>query len=51
MELEAETVAYIVMVEIESDKYLTLYKKTYNLMESLERINEVVSIILDNIKG
>ena len=54
MELEAETVAYIVMdrfeVNINSEKYLALYKKAYDLMESLQRINEVVSIVLENIK-
>lgn len=54
MELEAETVAYIVMyrfgIEINSDKYLALYKKTYALMDSFKRINDVVATILDNIQ-
>ena len=51
MELEAETVAYIVMdrfeIEINSDGYLALYKKSYNLMESFQRINEVANVILE----
>ena len=53
MELEAETVAYIVMdrfgIEIESDKYLALYKKSYNLMDSFQRINKVTNVILEQI--
>jgi len=53
MELEAETVAYIVMdrfgIEIESDKYLALYKKSYNLIDSFQRINKVINLILQKI--
>ena len=53
MELEAEAVAYIVMdrfgIEIESDKYLTLYKNTYKLMDSFRRIycisRDIINII------
>ena len=51
MEIEAEAVAYIVMekfgIEINSDKYLALYKKSYNLMESFKRINEISNKILE----
>ena len=50
VELEAEAVAFVVMdnfgVEISSDKYLALYKKSYDLMESFERINKVSKKIL-----
>lgn len=43
--------AFVVMdyfnIESKSDKYLALYKKSYDLMESFKRINEVSSRILD----
>lgn len=49
-EMEAEAIAYVVMyhfgIEIKSDKYLALYKKSYDLKESLERINKVSSRII-----
>jgi hypothetical protein len=45
LEMEAEAVAFVIMnyfgVEIKSDKYLALYKKSYNLMNSLKRINDI----------
>jgi len=51
LEMEAEAVAFVVMnyfgVEIKSDKYLALYKKSYNLMESLKRISSISSEIID----
>jgi len=50
-ELEAEAVAFIVMdhynVELKSSKYLALYKKTYDLKESLGRISKVSKQIID----
>jgi len=50
IEMEAEAVAFVVMhhfnIEIKSDKYLALYKKSYDLMESFERINKVSKKIL-----
>jgi len=51
LEMEAEAVAFVVMnyfgVEIKSDKYLALYKKSYNLMESLKRISDRSSAMID----
>jgi antirestriction protein ArdC len=51
IEMEAESVAFVVMdyfnIEIKSDKYLALYKESYDLMESFKRINDVSSRILD----
>jgi Zn-dependent peptidase ImmA (M78 family) len=51
LEMEAEAVAFVVMnyfgVEIKSDKYLALYKKSYNLMESLKRISDISSAMID----
>ena len=50
-EMEAEAVAYVVMnhfnIEIKSDKYLALYKTSYDLKESLEKINDISSSIID----
>ncbi len=50
VEMEAESVAFVVMdhfgVEIKSDKYLALYKESYDLSDSLQRINKVSSKIL-----
>ncbi|KXS40930.1 MAG: hypothetical protein AWU54_1806 [Candidatus Frackibacter sp. T328-2] len=50
-ELEAETVAFIVMdhyeVELKSSKYLALYKKSYDLKESLDRISKVSKEIIN----
>jgi len=49
--MEAEAVAFVVMnylgVEIKSDKYLALYKKSYDLMQSLKRISDVSSAMID----
>jgi len=49
-EMEAEAVAFIVMdhygVEIKSDKYLALYKKSYDLKQSLKRISKIASEII-----
>lgn len=49
-EMEAEAVAFVVMdhygVEIKSDKYLALYKKSYDLNESLSRIKGLSSRII-----
>jgi len=49
-EMEAEAAAFIVMnhygVEIKSDKYLALYKKSYDLKQSLKRISNIVSEII-----
>ena len=51
LEMEAESVTYVVMdyfgVEIKSDKYLALYKESYDLSKSLERIKRVSSTIID----
>jgi len=50
-ELEAEAVAFVVMdhygIEIKSSKYLALYKKDYNLKESLKRIHKVTTNIIE----
>lgn len=50
-EMEAESVSFVVMdslgVEIGSDRYLALYKKTYNLKRSLKRIYTVSKEIMD----
>jgi len=50
-EMEAEAAAFIVMdhygVEIKSDKYLALYKKSYDLKQSLKRISKIVSEIIN----
>lgn len=44
-ELEAESVCFVVMnnfnIETKSDKYMALYKKTYDLKESLNRIKKI----------
>ncbi len=49
-EMEAEAVAFIVMdhygVEIKSDRYLALYKRSYDLKKSLKRINGTASRII-----
>jgi len=49
-EMEAEATAFVVMqnfgIETKSDNYLALYKKSYNLKESLTRINKVASEII-----
>ncbi|ADQ13571.1 ArdC-like ssDNA-binding domain-containing protein [Halanaerobium hydrogeniformans] len=49
-EMEAEAAAFIVMehygVEIKSDKYLALYKKSYDLNQSLKRISKIASEII-----
>ena len=51
VEMEAESVAYVVMnyfgVDINSDKYLALYKKDYELVESLKYIKSNSKLILD----
>jgi hypothetical protein len=51
LEMEAEAVAFVVMnyfgVNIKSDKYLALYKKSYDLMQSLKRISDVSSAMID----
>lgn len=51
IEMEAEAVAFVVMdyfgIESRSDKYLALYKESYDLMESFKRINDVSSRILN----
>jgi len=50
-ELEAESVAFVVMqhfnVDIQSEKYLALYKKTESLKDSLERIKSVSQDMID----
>jgi antirestriction protein ArdC len=50
-ELEAEAVAFIVMdhysVELKSSKYLALYKKSYDLKESMDRISRVSKEIIN----
>jgi len=49
-EMEAEAVSFIVMnhfgIEIKSDKYLALYKKSYDLERSLARIKRISSKII-----
>ena len=49
-EMEAEAVAYVMFnhygMEVKSDKYLALFKKTYDLNNSLERIKKVSSEII-----
>lgn len=54
IEMEAEAVAFVVMdhfnIEIKSDKYLTLYKKSYDLNESLKKINKASNKIIYHIK-
>ena len=49
-EMEAEAVAFVVMdhydIDINSDKYLALYKKSYDLKESLARISKLASDII-----
>lgn len=51
LEMEAEAIAFVVMnyfgVEIKSDKYLALYKKSYDLMQSLKRISNISSAMID----
>jgi len=51
LEMEAEAVAFVVMdyfgAGIKSDKYLALYKKSYDLMNSLKRISDVSSAMID----
>ncbi|MFW6311116.1 MAG: ArdC-like ssDNA-binding domain-containing protein [Nanoarchaeota archaeon] len=50
-EMEADAVAYVVMnhygVKNPSDKYLALYKKAYDLKESLDRISRIANKIID----
>ena len=54
IEMEAEAVAFVVMdhfnIEIKSDKYLALYKKSYDLNESLKKINKASNKIIYHIK-
>jgi len=49
-EMEAESVSFIVMnhfgIKTKSDKYLALYKKSYDLEESLFRIKKISSKII-----
>ena len=49
-EMEAEAVAFVVMdhydIDIKSDKYIALYKKSYDLRESLARISKLASDII-----
>ena len=49
-EMEAEAVSFIVMnhfgIKIKSDKYLALYKKSYDLEESLFKIKNISSKII-----
>ncbi|SDM27152.1 hypothetical protein [Halarsenatibacter silvermanii] len=53
-EMEAEAVAFVVMnhfgLEIKSDKYLALYKESYDLKKSLDRISNVSQKILAYLK-
>jgi Zn-dependent peptidase ImmA (M78 family) len=53
IEMEAEAVAFVVMdyfdIESKSDKYMALYKESYDLMESFKRINDVSSRILGHL--
>ena len=50
-EMEAEAVAFVVMqrygLEIKSDNYLALYKESYDLKESLERIKNISKRIIN----
>ena len=50
-ELEAEAVAFVVMdhygIEIKSDKYLALYKESYDLKESLKKIHKVATRMIE----
>lgn len=50
-EMEAEAIAFVVMdhyhIELKSDKYLALYKESYDLKKSLERINKVSSEFIE----
>jgi antirestriction protein ArdC len=50
-EMEAEAAAFVVMdyygVDIKSDKYLALYKKSYDLKQSLKRIDNFASEIIN----
>jgi len=50
-EMEAEAAAFMVMdhyaVDIKSDKYLALYKESYNLKQSLKRIDNLASEIIN----
>jgi len=53
VELEAEAVSFVVMnhfdIEILSDKYLALYKRRYNLMESFKGIYKISNTIIKTI--
>src|SRR6056297_774084 len=53
VELEAEAVSFLVSeyfnIDNPSEKYLALYKKSYNLMKSFKRINEVSQDIINGI--
>ena len=53
VELEAEATAFVVMeyfnIDILSEKYLALYKKSHNLMDSFKRINRVSKNIIEGI--
>jgi len=50
-ELEAEAVSFVVMdhynLEIKSDQYLALYKKSYDLKDSLKRISTLATSIIN----
>ncbi|GAB6099270.1 hypothetical protein JCM16358_11490 [Halanaerocella petrolearia] len=50
-EMEAEAISFVILnhygVETKSDKYLALYKESYDLQDSLKRIHEVSTEILD----
>jgi len=50
-EMEAEAAAFVVMdhydVDIKSDKYLALYKESYDLKQSLKRIDSLASEIIN----
>ena len=50
-EMEAEAVSFVVLahykIESKSDKYLAMYKKTYDLKKSLDKISKVSSSIID----
>jgi len=53
-EMEAEAVAFVVAnhyeLDIDSEKYLALYKESYDLKESLKRINSAADEILEFLK-
>ncbi|HMA60494.1 MAG TPA: ImmA/IrrE family metallo-endopeptidase [Halanaerobiales bacterium] len=55
VEMEAEAVSFLVSdyfnIDNPSGKYLALYKKSYDLMESFKRINRTSTEIIDFIKG